>query len=186
MTINRHNKEPVPSTLADVQKEMAKPRIARSTRLAEHDRDHARIVEPATVTTLGLVEEITPPAQAGQREKAQIATGVADQTYRGLRIENTLTDAHGDNVKLKKGAHVEITVALALNSSSHRGVSSNARTMQSPGQPYDVMAERQVSQRAYQYWEWRGRPFGSPQTDWYRAVADLKREGQWRGWARLS
>jgi hypothetical protein len=26
------------------------------------------------------------------------------------RIENTFTDEHGDDVKLKKGAHVEVTV----------------------------------------------------------------------------
>jgi hypothetical protein len=32
----------------------------------------------------------------------------ADQRY--LRIDDTLTDEHGDDVKLKKGAHVEVTV----------------------------------------------------------------------------
>jgi hypothetical protein len=34
-----------------------------------------------------------------------------DRRYRDLRIENVLTDEHGDDVKLKKGAHVEVTVA---------------------------------------------------------------------------
>jgi hypothetical protein len=33
-----------------------------------------------------------------------------DRKYRDLRIENTLTDEHGDDVKLKKGGHVEVTV----------------------------------------------------------------------------
>jgi hypothetical protein len=43
-----------------------------------------------------------------------------DVHYRDLRIENTLTDEHGDEVKLKKGAHVEVTVTanrLAINES---------------------------------------------------------------------
>jgi hypothetical protein len=29
-----------------------------------------------------------------------------------LRIENTLTDEHGDDVKLKKGTHVDVTVTV--------------------------------------------------------------------------
>jgi hypothetical protein len=41
---------------------------------------------------------------------AQIAVDGADHGYRDLRIENTLTNEHGDDVKLKKGAHVEVTV----------------------------------------------------------------------------
>jgi hypothetical protein len=42
-------------------------------------------------------------------EKAQISIA-GDYGYRDLRIENSLTDEHGDEVKLKKGAHVEVTV----------------------------------------------------------------------------
>jgi hypothetical protein len=30
--------------------------------------------------------------------------------YRELRVENSLTDEHGDEVKLEKGGHVEVTV----------------------------------------------------------------------------
>jgi hypothetical protein len=44
------------------------------------------------------------------------------------------------------------------------------------GQPYDVMIDKQISDRAYEHWESRGRPVGSPEVDWHRAVADLKRE----------
>jgi hypothetical protein len=33
-----------------------------------------------------------------------------DSRNRALRIENTLTDEHGDNVSPKKGAHVDVTV----------------------------------------------------------------------------
>jgi hypothetical protein len=42
-------------------------------------------------------------------EKAQISIE-GDDGYRDLRIENSLTDEHGDDVKLKKGADVEVTV----------------------------------------------------------------------------
>ncbi len=43
--------------------------------------------------------------------KAQIAVDRVNRRYRNLRIENSLTDEHGDEVKLKKGARVEVTVA---------------------------------------------------------------------------
>ena len=34
--------------------------------------------------------------------------------YREIRIENTLTDEHGNEVALKPGAHVEVTVEADL------------------------------------------------------------------------
>jgi hypothetical protein len=51
-----------------------------------------------------------PAPRTNLPEKAQIAVVGAPRPYRDLRIENTLTDEHGDDVRLKKGAHVEITV----------------------------------------------------------------------------
>jgi hypothetical protein len=39
----------------------------------------------------------------------------------------------------------------------------------------DVPDEESVAELAYQYWEERGRPQGTPQEDWYRAVQDLTR-----------
>jgi hypothetical protein len=45
-----------------------------------------------------------------QPEKAEIAVDGDDSRNRTLRIENTLTDEHGDDVSLKKGAHVDVTV----------------------------------------------------------------------------
>ena len=58
----------------------------------------------------GIVDKIIPSTRPTQPEKAQIAIHEADRRHRDLRIENTLTDEHGDDVKLKKGAHVEVTV----------------------------------------------------------------------------
>jgi hypothetical protein len=58
----------------------------------------------------GTVDKIIPSPRPSQLEKAQIAVDGAAHRYRDLRIENTLTDEHGDDVRLKKGAHVEVTV----------------------------------------------------------------------------
>jgi len=89
---------------------MAKPRMARSVKIAELNLDAARIRELPCVTLPGTVEKIIPPPRPSKPEKAQIAIDGADQHYRNLRFENTLTDEHGEDVKLKKGAHVEVTV----------------------------------------------------------------------------
>jgi hypothetical protein len=96
---------------ASVKKEMAKPRMARSARITELNLDTARIPEQPSTTMPGTVDKIIPSPRPSQPEKAQITVGGADSRHRDrLRIENTLTDEHGDDVKLKKGAHVEVTV----------------------------------------------------------------------------
>jgi hypothetical protein len=58
----------------------------------------------------GTVDKIIPSSSPSQPETAQIAVDGPDHRYRDLRIENTLTDEHGDEVRLKKGAHVKVTV----------------------------------------------------------------------------
>ena len=58
----------------------------------------------------GTVKRIIPSARPSQPEKAEITVDHADRQHRDLRFENVLTDEHGDDVKLKKGAHVEVTV----------------------------------------------------------------------------
>jgi|ERR1700719_697166 len=98
------------ATRASVTKEMAKPRMARSARIAELNLDTARIREQPSTTMPGTVDKIIPSLGSSQPEKAQIAIDEVDQRYRTLRIENTLTDEHGDDVKLRKGAHVDVTV----------------------------------------------------------------------------
>jgi hypothetical protein len=95
---------------ASVKTEMAKPRMARSARIAELKLDNTRIPEHPSTTMPGTVKKIILSPRPSQPEKAQIAVDGADQRHRDLRIENTLTDEHGDDVKLKKGAHVEVTV----------------------------------------------------------------------------
>jgi hypothetical protein len=110
MLHKKAKKETRRATRASVKKEMAKPRMARSARIAELNMDTSRKAEPPSTTMLGVVDKIIPSPRPSQPEKAQIAVHEADHEYRDLRIENTLTDEHGDDVRLKKGAHVEVTV----------------------------------------------------------------------------
>lgn len=98
------------ATRANVEKEMAKPRTTKSARIAELNLDFSRIAEEPSTTMPGTVDKIIPSPRPGQSEKAQIALDETNPRYRDFRIENTLTDEHGDDVKLKKGGHVEVTV----------------------------------------------------------------------------
>jgi hypothetical protein len=84
--------------------------MTRSARIAEQNLDTARIPEQPSVILAGTVDKIIPSTRVGQPEKAQIAVDEADDRYQDLRIENTLTDEHGKDVRLKKGAHVDVTV----------------------------------------------------------------------------
>ncbi len=105
-------------TRASVKKEMAKPRMARSARITELNLDKARIPEQPSTTMPGTVDKIIPSPRLDQPDKAQIAVDGPDHRYRELRIENVLTDEHGDDVRLKKGAHVEVTVTAEPKTST--------------------------------------------------------------------
>jgi len=115
MIHKKAKKEPDASTYTGVTKEMAKPRMARSARIAELNLGTARIPQQPSVTMPGTVDKIIPSPRPSQPEKAQIAIDGADHQFRDLRIENTLTDEHGDDVRLKKGAHVDVTVTAKVN-----------------------------------------------------------------------
>ena len=70
------------------------------------------------VTLPGVVEKIIPPNYAGEPEKAEIAVEGADPLYKEIRIENTLHDDKGEEVSLKQGAEVDVTIeadAAAIN-----------------------------------------------------------------------
>jgi hypothetical protein len=65
--------------------------------------------KPKTIKP-GTVQNIVKSPVPGIPEKAEIAVEGADHLYREIRIENILEDDTGKKVKLKKGAHVEVTV----------------------------------------------------------------------------
>ena len=108
-------KESDDATRASIRKEMAKPRMAKSVRTADLNSDAERVPGQARTTLPGTVNKIIASLRAIQPEKAQIAVAGAHDRYRDLRIENTLTDGNGNEVNgnevsLKKGAHVGVTV----------------------------------------------------------------------------
>ncbi|HXP44108.1 MAG TPA: hypothetical protein VN833_27920 [Candidatus Acidoferrales bacterium] len=70
------------------------------------------MTEKPSVTLPGTVEKIIKPSPPDQPEKAQIAIEGADDLYREIRIENSLTGGNGDEVRLKKGAEVNVTVEV--------------------------------------------------------------------------
>jgi hypothetical protein len=90
--------------LANLKREMAEPRMARSARIEQLKLEKAQNRKQPSTTMPG-----TPPGSS-QPEEAQIAVARADQSHRDFRIENTLTDEHGNDVKLEKSAHVEVNV----------------------------------------------------------------------------
>ena len=87
--------------------------------------DTTRIPEDPSVTMPGKVDKIIPSSGPSKPEKAQIAVSGAYPRYRDLRIENTLTDEHGDDVSLKKGAEVAVTVTAESKTSGTRNSRAN-------------------------------------------------------------
>ena len=69
-----------------------------------------KIDSKPSVTLPGTVEKIIESPHPSMPEKAEIAVEGADELYQEIRIDNTLTDKHGDKVQLKEGARVAVTV----------------------------------------------------------------------------
>jgi hypothetical protein len=67
--------------------------------------------EKAAVTLSGTVEKIIPPITPNHPEKAQISVEGAEDLYKEIRVDNTLQDESGNEVVLKKGAKVDVTIA---------------------------------------------------------------------------
>jgi hypothetical protein len=68
------------------------------------------MTEKPNVTLPGKVEKIIESEGPNDPEKAEISIEGGDPLYQELRIENSLTDENGDEVRLKKGAEVHVTV----------------------------------------------------------------------------
>jgi hypothetical protein len=68
------------------------------------------MTEKPNVTLPGRVEKIIESEGPNEPEKAEISIEGSDPLYQEIRIENSLADENGDEVRLKKGAEVELTV----------------------------------------------------------------------------
>ena len=66
--------------------------------------------EKPSATLPGTVQKIIKSPYPGEPEKAQIAVEGAEKLYREIRIENTLQDEDGEDVALKPGAQVDVTI----------------------------------------------------------------------------
>jgi hypothetical protein len=60
-------------------------------------------------TLRAVVKKIVKPVHPDQQEMVEIAIPAADDLFREIRIENTLTDPDGQAVALKSGARVDVT-----------------------------------------------------------------------------
>lgn len=67
-------------------------------------------VEKPSTRVPGTVEKIIPSPDPKQPEKAEIVLHDGDPLYREIRIENKLKDETGEEVGLKPGVEVEVTV----------------------------------------------------------------------------
>ena len=68
------------------------------------------MTEKPNVTLPGKVEKIIEPADPREPEKAEISIEGGDSLYQEIRIENSLRDQDGNEVHLKEGADVDVTV----------------------------------------------------------------------------
>jgi hypothetical protein len=87
MAHKKRKKETGAATRAGARKEMSKPRMARSAKIAELNLDTARIPEQPSVSMPGTVDKIIPSPGPSQPEKAQIAVEEADHGYQDLRLK---------------------------------------------------------------------------------------------------
>jgi hypothetical protein len=76
------------ATLTSIRKQMAKPRMARSARIAELNLHTARNPEQPSTLMSGTVEQIIPSSRPSQPEKALIAVDGAGRRPQNLRIDN--------------------------------------------------------------------------------------------------
>src|SRR4249920_1826874 len=79
-----------------------------------------------SVTLPGTVEKIIPSPHPSEPEKAQIGIEGADDLYREIRVENSLQDENGNEVALKAGAQVEVTIEADVSATRPRE-SSNGK-----------------------------------------------------------
>ncbi len=66
--------------------------------------------DKAAVTLPGAVKKVIPPFHPSMPEKAEISVEGAHELYREIRVENTLSDESGNEVSLKPGAQVDVTI----------------------------------------------------------------------------
>ena len=78
--------------------------------MSDKPKDEEEDQDAAAVTLPGKVEKVIPPIHPSLPEKAEISVEGADDLYREIRVENTLSDERGNEVGLKPDAEVDVTI----------------------------------------------------------------------------
>ncbi len=65
--------------------------------------------KPST-TLAGTVQKIIKPIDPHAEDTAEISIEKAEDLYREIRVENTLKKENGEEVALKEGAPVDVTI----------------------------------------------------------------------------
>jgi hypothetical protein len=86
-----------------------------------NDKDEDRPDEKVSVTLPGTVEKIIPPIASNEPEKAQISVEGAEDLYKEIRVDNALQDESGNEVALKKGAKVDVTIEADPDATKPKG-----------------------------------------------------------------
>jgi len=79
------------------------------------------MTEKPNITLPGKVEKIIESEVPNEPEKAEISVEGCDPLYQEIRIENSLTDENGNEVRLKKGAEVDVTVRAEKSATISQG-----------------------------------------------------------------
>ena len=78
------------------------------------------MAEKPRVTLPAKVERVIPSPSGLEAEKAQINVEGADPLYQEIRIKNELKDEDGNEVRLKTGDDVDVTVEAPTKDDSQR------------------------------------------------------------------
>jgi len=78
--------------------------------MSDKPKDEEEDQDKVAVTLPGTVKKVIPPIHPSLPEKAEISVEGADELYREIRVENTLSGESGNEVSLKPGADVEVTI----------------------------------------------------------------------------
>jgi len=74
--------------------------------------------ETASVTLPGTVEKLIKSPDPSEPDKAQIVVEGAVELYREIRIDNALQNDKGEEVTLKPGTEVEVTVEAPVDATA--------------------------------------------------------------------
>jgi hypothetical protein len=72
----------------------------------------------STVTLPARVQKIIKPAHPSEPEKAEIHVLGGDPLYEEIRVDNSLINQQGEEVSLKEGADVRVSVEASAQATS--------------------------------------------------------------------